>query len=359
MAGYLFLGVENVIKSLRDLDPYDEGYLLNFNYNYSIGRKVFSDAMIGFLTKMFGTGIKLHLSYFARSKNKVLSPLMYDLLRQYGYQMASTDKFININGVFLTHQQTSLKYYRLGYINTNDPLGALWDIIEQENLANWNRIYNEYYDSIYEALSPYDMNVNISNSDILKSTDKTANTSKTDITDVTDITDSETKTNTETLNTTDSTEVKNTLKDSGSSTKQTSATDNKNSNNRYAFNSVSNPVKVDEQLSSFNNNETVTPNLTHEETGTNKLTKGGTVSNEGSTTKTGKNSNTIANSGTSSKDNTYNREKTFESLIRRVGNIGNITKQDLLLKEIQLRKYKLQEQIYSDLDRYFVCQKYI
>ena len=127
----------------------------------------------------------------------------------------------------------------------------------------------------------------------------------------------------------------------------------------YPNYNLNEPFKVDEQLSSFNNNETVTPNLTHEETGTNKLTKGGTVSNEGSTTKTGKNSNTIANSGTSSKDNTYNREKTFESLVRRVGNIGNITKQDLLLKEIQLRKYKLQEQIYSDLDRYFVCQKYI
>ena len=358
MAGYLFLNVEKDIKSLRDLDPYDEGYLLNFNYNYSLGRKVFSDAMIGFLTKMFGTGIKLHLSYFARSKNKVLSPLMYDLLRQYGYSISQVERFVFNSGVNTLGKQT-LKYYKLGFLNTSDPLGALWDIIEQENLANWNRIYNEYYDSIYEALSPYDMNVNISNSDILKSTDKTANTSKTDITDVTDITDSETKTNTETLNTTDSTEVKNTLKDSGSSTKQTSATDNKNSNNRYAFNSVSNPVKVDEQLSSFNNNEIVTPNLTHEETGTNKLTKGGTVSNEGSTTKTGKNSNTIANSGTSSKDNEYNREKTFESLIRRVGNIGNITKQDLLLKEIQLRKYKLQEQIYSDLDRYFVCQKYI
>lgn len=358
MAGYLFLNVEKDIKTLRDLDPYDEGYLLNFTDDYSLGRKVFSDNMIGFLTKMFGTGTKLHLSYFARSKNKILSPLMYDLLRKYGYTIAQVDKFVLNSGVNYLGRQT-LKYYRLGYINTNDPLATLWDIIEQENLANWNRIYDEYYDSIYEALSPYDMNVNISNSDILKSTDKTANTNKIDITDVTDITDSETKTNTETLNTTDSTEVKNTLKDSGSSTKQTSATDNKNSNNRYAFNSTSNPVKVDEQLSSFNNNETVTPNLTHEETGTNKLTKVGTVSNEGSTTKTGKNSNTIANSGTSSKDNTYNREKTFESLVRRVGNIGNITKQDLLLKEIQLRKYKLQEQIYSDLDIYFVCQKYI
>ena len=357
-AGYLFIGVEDDIKTLRELDPYDEGYLLDFNYNYSIGRKVFSDAMIGFLTKMFGTGTKLHLSYFSRSKNKILSPLMYDILRQYGYSVATVARFVYVHDTY-AGRKTNLKYNRLGFLNTTDPLGALWDIIEQENLANWNRIYNEYYDSIYEALSPYDMNVNISNSDILKSTDKTENTSKTDITDVTDITDSETKTNTETLNTTDSTEVKNTLKDSGSSTKQTTATDNKNSNNRYAFNSVSKPVKVDEQLSSFNNNETVTPNLTHEETGTNKLTKGGTVSNEGSTTKTGKNSNTIANSGTSSKDNTYNREKTFESLIRRVGNIGNITKQDLLLKEIQLRKYKLQEQIYSDLDRYFVCQKYI
>ena len=140
MAGYLFIGVENDFKALRDLDPYDEGYLFDFSTNGGLGRRVFSDAMKAFLLKMFGTGAKLHLSYFARSKNKVLSPLMYDLLRQYGYSISQVERFVFNSGVNTLGKQT-LKYYKLGFLNTSDPLGALWDIIEQENLANWNRIY--------------------------------------------------------------------------------------------------------------------------------------------------------------------------------------------------------------------------
>lgn len=118
-------------------------------------------------------------------------------------------------------------------------------------------------------------------------------------------------TNNDNLSSTDNTTKQNTI--------TSEASNNTSANNRYAFNSTNNPVNVDVNLTSFNN----------------------TDKSKGTT------------------DNTYNRDKTFTSIINRIGNIGNTSKQDLLLKEINLRKFKLQETIYSDLDRYFVCQKYI
>lgn len=243
-------------EKLYDLDPFLQCEMFKYE-----NIDIIKDKYLTLFNELFTDYELLGLQYLTRSGNKILSPLMFGLLYKYGSEY---------------YLLTPIKKY---LAPTNECIQNIWNIIIKSCGSNWLRLYEVYYTEIYDAFKPYDMNVDISNNDNLSSTDNT------------------TKQNTIT----------------------SEATDNKTANNRYAFNSTDNPVKVDENLSSFNNTD---------------------------------NSN-----GTTA--NTYKRDKTFTSIINRIGNIGNTSKQDLLLKEINLRKFKLQETIYSDLDRYFVCQKYI
>ena len=68
---------------------------------------------------------------------------------------------------------------------------------------------------------------------------------------------------------------------------------------------------------------------------------------------------TTIDSDTTRSNTKYKRTNPYTRNLTRKGNIGNITKQELIEKERGLWKYNLFETIYSDLDRVLTRSKYI
>lgn len=94
-------------------------------------------------------------------------------------------------------------------------------------------------------------------------------------------------------------------------------------NSMYGFNSI-NPVPTDKSINKSEN-----------------------VSND---------KNTYNSSG--STDTEQNKEVTNERVIKRLGNIGNTSQQELIEKEIELRQYEIIETIFSDISKVLTCGCY-
>lgn len=212
----------------------------------------------------------------------------------------------NIEMYGLIYVNSDKSYYKLNTETTDN----LSKIISSVEFPIWKRLNDVYLNELYDIFKPYNIKTITNNEESFGS--KT-NISK----DITRL-NSDDRTNTTKANSNSSLVNRDTI----------------TKNRINGFNSTE-PVNSDDSSTNEKSSSTDENNI---------------VTNDKNVTKN--NEENYTNSD-------YNRSKTFNDLTYRVGNIGNISLQELLMKEIEVRKYRLQDTILKGLDKYFVTQKYI
>lgn len=212
----------------------------------------------------------------------------------------------------------NMDMYGLTYVNVDKPYykldskvtDKLSNIIASVELPMWERLKKVYLDELYDALKPYNIETLTNNEENFGSK--------------TNISKDINKLNNDKRSTSSVISGEDELVNRDSTTK----------NRINGFNSVT-PVNSDDSSTSESSKST----------------------NKGTTENT---DNFISNYNEDNYTNSdYSRNKSFNDLTTRIGNIGNITYQELLNKELEVRKYRLQDTIMKGFDKYYVTQKYI
>lgn len=202
-----------------------------------------------------------------------------------------------------------------------------WDRLKNIVLLEYDPIHN-YSDNMSEDISDNDGRT------VTLDLDGTTTNTRTDNT-------SESTSNTRTDNTTRTDNL--TRTDDLENTKNIGTT-NDNTDSVYGFNS-NDSVPSNENSASGSVDETDTQSGTVRNTGT--VTNTGTVSNAGTKQNTG----TVTNSGSNTTDSTEEtqREFTRERSVTHIGNIGNLTTQQLLTQEVEFWQWNFIIQMLSDV----------
>lgn len=248
----------------------------------------------------------LNFYFISRYSNRWVSPVM-DLLVE--------------DGTIPTANWVTLGSY-LNQLYKNK-----WDRLKSIVLLEYDPIHN-YSDSMAEDISDNDGRT------VTLDLDGTTTNTRTDNT-------SESTSNTRTDNTTRTDNL--TRTDDLENTKNVGTT-NDNTDSVYGFNS-NDSVPSNENSSSGSVDETGTQTVTVRNTGT--VTNTGTVSNAGTKQNTG----TVTNSGSNTTDSTEEtqREFTRERSVTHIGNIGNLTTQQLLTQEVEFWQWNFIIQMLSDV----------
>lgn len=202
-----------------------------------------------------------------------------------------------------------------------------WDRLKNIILLEYDPIHN-YSDTMSEDITDND------DKSVTLDLDGTNTNTRTDnTTETTSNTRTDNTTRTDNLTRTDDLEM---TKDVG--------TTNGNTDSVYGFNS-SNAVPSDESESSGSVDETDTQTGTVKNAGT--VTNTGTVANAGTKQNTG----TVGNSGSNTVDSTEQtyRDFTRERSVTHIGNIGNLSTQNLLTQEVEFWNWNFIIQMLSDV----------
>lgn len=248
----------------------------------------------------------LNFYFMSRYSNRWVSPVM-DLLVE--------------DGTIPTANWTVLGTY------LNQLFKNKWDRLKNIILLEYDPIHN-YSDSMSEDISDND------GRKVTLDLDGTTTNTRTDNT-------SESTSNTRTDNTTRTDNL--TRTDDLKNTKNVGTT-NDNKDSVYGFNS-NDSVPSNENSASGSVDETDTQTGTVRNAGT--VTNTGTVSNAGTKQNTG----TVTNSGSNTTDSTEEtqREFTRERSVTHIGNIGNLTTQQLLTQEVEFWQWNFIIQMLSDV----------
>lgn len=202
-----------------------------------------------------------------------------------------------------------------------------WDRLKDILLLEYDPIHN-YSDTMSEEITDNDDKVTSVESEGTNSNTRTDNLIKTNnLTRTNDLT--------RTDNLSETTEYEGT---------RNGETESTNENSLYGFNS-DNPVPSDSSEGSGSNTWTDSKEETVENSGTVKNT--GTVKDTGTVTNTG----TSGNSGTNSSESTESSERDYtrERTVTHIGNIGNLSTQNLLGQEVDFWQWNFIIQMLSDV----------
>lgn len=228
----------------------------------------------------------------------------------------------------------------------------LTDVIATAFTDKWNRLFAAF-NAEYNPLENYDMTENETVSDDTVSNGSQIVTDSTSTnhtgTQTIGVTGTETHTGTQTLASTN--ETAHTGTDGTESEKRTNGTEGVN-NRIVGFNSISEGVpsggSTTTHADTETNNATRTLNLSDESTENNTRTDNLTDGKSETTTRT----DDLHDTGTLSRRGTTEgrNEKDISRELTRHGNIGVTTSQQMLLSEIEVRKWNFYNSVFEDID---------
>lgn len=311
------------------------------------------------------------LDYFNKSKSKTLSIIYTELIDYYGIDFKNNEYYVP-KAIVLTN---------------------ISSYIDSRFLDKWTRLIN-VYKSEYDAIKPYIMTVN----EEMEHQEKgiTTETKGGDITDIgsnsksgNDIileqnthshTGSDTSQETHTGNNTKIIDYSGSDRKSSSENETGSETNKKindtTTNQIMGFNSSSfvdsdkssnNAEDTSSRNSNSTKNDTMTYNSKDSHTDSINESKGHTINYDTNNnehnekTFTYDTTDTVSNKKTLNTTDTVNHGKGFDNTreITRLGNIGNTSQQELIMKEFELRKIQIIDIIYKDIDSVLTRSKYI
>lgn len=246
--------------------------------------------------------------YLAKSRNKTISQFV-NMLIEYNEL-----RFVN-NGKFFVPDY--IVYTEMG------------KLLEIRYFSKWSKIWDTFKIK-YDAIRPYDMSIKDTSNDINSGSDNKSISSNT------------TK------------KLKDTHSGDTITSNEASSTSTSNSEDI---------VDTDDTIDSvqgFNSSSFVPSDKTSNTSKTNSNSQVNDTDSETETIRHGEIVDTDSNSITTENETlTFGKQLSTTRDISRLGNIGNITQQELIERERELQKYIILDTIYDDLDRVFTRSKYI
>ena len=245
------------------------------------------------------------------------------------------------------------KHYHL----TDISLETLGVLIDGKYYNKWKKIIDTYK-LTYNPIRPYDMIINDKSKEVTDNTVNIARSNSSTNNESLDVTETNIKetTSSKTNNSVDSSTT--TTNENTKSSSNDEMVKDVNTNSLYGFNSVD-CVPTDDSFRSSESKSNSDSNNTKEETYDRNFNDNEETSlsdNENN------NSKTVGSNQSSSSGNTNTsqaKEFTIDREIERLGNIGNISQQDLIDKERETWSYELIDMIFKDLDKILTSPKYI